>query len=282
MCFAKGTYIFEQASSPSLDTSVTIDGRSVLTQHDFPTEISRPIVLDGCVTVRVELRNPLHFHSISFHWGVREAAKAEACDNASFPMTHWNACMFHGRNREEMLERGTWSKLEVPKGRPGGNHGSFDWYSIEARRKVCFEPGSYIFHAKTDETLEVRVREARVLQTSTDRLPPTLESEVVKLAGCQEVTVVHAYRYDTSVLDLAWAKVGSTVDRRWAVERACAFRCREGTTCTKGENLVPPRRGEHICVPTSRPGYEGEYCDAKHPCGPRSGICTVVHGCYQL
>lgn len=283
MCLPKGRHVFEFLSSPSLDTTITYAGKTIVRQKDFPSEISRPIETDGsCVPVVIELANPLHFPNIVVELRVRESPIVAACDTSAFPKGKWSVCLFHGRNREDLFASETWPKLEVPKGRFPGRSDFYYWDAIEARTTACFAKGTYVFHTTSDDTLALSVDGRTVLDVPSNRRFPKADSPPTRLAGCVPVTVVHSYRYDHSELSLAWATVGSAEEKLWARERACEFECDEQSVCTQGDKLFHPRPGKHVCVPTTRLGREMDYCDPKHPCAPGQGICTPNHGCYQL
>lgn len=278
LCVPKGRYVFEERSSPSLDLDLDVGGRRVITQRDFPTEISRPLALDGCVTVHAALRNPLHFAGISFRLRLRPAApEIPACED-TYPKASWNACLYAGRNQEELIGREAWSKLAVPGDQKPGDNGQFDWMSIVARRTICFAPGDYIFHSRSDDTLRVFVGDAPVIDAPPTRRLPVMESRPTALRGCAPVRVVHSYRFGLSTLDLAWAKVGSPQDRAWSAERACGFNCDDESRCTSGDKLAPEVKGRHLCVPFHRRSREGEYCDRQHPCEGSMCIRATCRG----
>ena len=266
VCLPRGRYIFEESSSPSLDMVLLVDGREVIRQHDFPTELSRPLVVDGCVAVRADLRNPLRFRGISFRVRVRPAApELPACED-TYPRGQWHACLYAGRNQEEHLGVEAWPALAVPKDQRPGVNGQFDWMSIVARQTVCFAKGNYVFHSTSSDTLRVFVGDALVIDAPSTRSTPVMESRPTRLSGCLPVRVEHTYRFGLSTLELAWATVGSAEDRAWSVERACGFACDETSRCTRGDTLAPEVKGRHLCVPFERPSRDGEYCDARHPC----------------
>lgn len=277
LCVAKGRYVFEEYSSPSLDMVLRVDDKVVLEQHDFPTEISRPLALDGCVTVRAELRNPLRFQNISFRVRVRAAAPEIAACEDTYPRGQWHACLYAGRKQEEHLGVEAWPQLAVPKDQRPGENGQFDWMSIVARQTICFPRGRYRFHSSSNDTLRVFVGDALVIDAPSTRRFPVMESDPTPLSGCLPVRVEHSYRFGLSTLELAWATVGSAQDRAWSVERACGFECEETTRCTRGDTLGPAVKGRHLCVPFGRPSREGEYCDQDHPC---AGALCVRSFCY--
>jgi hypothetical protein len=266
LCLPSGRYVFEEISSPSLDLDLTVDGNRVLTQRDFPTEISQPVAIDGCVKVHAELRNPLGFPAISFRVRVRPAAPALPPCEASFPKGTWNACRYVGRNQEELIARETWTKLAVPSDEKEGVDGQFDWRSVVARTTACFPKGAYVFHSTSDDTLRVYVGDAVVIDAPSTRRFPVMESKPTPLEGCLPIRVVHSYRFGDSTLELAWATVGSAQDRAWSVERACGFECPEQSRCTDGNNLAPEVKATHLCVPFGRKSHLMEYCDQAHPC----------------
>ena len=169
-------------------------------------------------------------------------------------------------------------KLESPKGQAPGRLGQFDWYSLEARKTVCFDKGAYIFHSKSDESVHVRSGQQVVLDARHAPESHVAESAQVQLGGCTTVTVTHAYRYEHSLLNLAWAKVGSAQDRAWAIDRACGFSCDEMSTCILSKTPSATGTLDHLCMPTQRLSHLGEYCDDKHRC--QNAFC-VRNRCWE-
>lgn len=280
LCLPKGRYVLDLATSPSLHTDVTVDGALVMKQRDFPSEISPPLAFDGCKTVRVHLQTPFVWRQASVSLVVRPAVDAEPCDTHAFPKDAWNMCMFHGRNQEEPIGNARQAKLESPKNQAPGRLGDFDWYSVEARRTVCFDRGDYVFHGKLGESLRVDVGERTVLDGADSYAIHVAESKPTPLSGCVPITVKHAYRYGHSVLELAWARAGSALDRAWAIERACSFSCDGESVCTSTTSLRLEGSASHVCVPTKRLSHLGEYCDDKHRCDRASGFC-VRNRCFE-
>ncbi|MFO0663983.1 MAG: hypothetical protein U0174_08530 [Polyangiaceae bacterium] len=281
LCLPKGEYVFDLLAAPSWHSDITVDGEPVITQRDYPTELSKPIAFgERCRTVRAHLENPLSWKELMLSLVVRKAASAPPCDAGSFPTKQWNLCLFHGRSREEPIGTMLSDKLEVPANQAPGKHDSFDWYALEARKTVCFSKGTYIVHSDSDETLNVRVGEQVVLDAVTTGFLYVKESERVNLDGCAKVTVIHTYRYAHSRLKLGWAKVGSPEERGWAADRACGFRCDAESVCIPAKALASPHVTEATCVPTKRRGHFGEYCDDKHRCSLQAPLC-VRNRCYE-
>ena len=281
ICLPKGRYIFELSSQPTEDIVMDVNGKPVIDQSDYPTEISKPTEVEGCAKVEVRFKNPLHFPRVSFQVTVRPTVEVQPpCDEALFPKGSWNACLYQGHNQAELLGRETWTKLVVPKQKEGPN-GQFDWMSIVARTTVCFPKGNYRFHSTSDDSLKVYVGETLAIDAPPTRRFPVMESKVMPLEGCKPLRVVHTYRNGMSTLELAWAKVGSAIDKGWGVERACDFKCIDQTRCVDGNTLPAESeevKGKHVCVPFGRASHLGEYCDANHKC--TQSFCVHSH-CWE-
>lgn len=279
LCLPKGRYVFDFSSSPTLHSDIEVDGQHVITQRGYPSELSKPIAFDGtCKTVRVLLSTPHPWHRASVSMVTRPAVDAPPCDVTTFPRDAWSVCLFHGRNQEEPIGSLRSAKLESPRNQAPGRLGQFDWYSLQGRKTVCFDQGTYVVHSKSDESMHVRIGERVVLEGREAPQSHVTESPPVVLAGCMPVTVTHAYRHDLSVLNLAWAKVGTAQERAWAVERACGFSCDDKSICILSKTPSAAGTIDHLCMPTQRLSRIGEYCDEKHRC--QNAFC-IRNRCWE-
>jgi hypothetical protein len=223
VCPPAGRYLIDYYTSPTLGGEVTLDGRLILRQREFPSELSRPLTFTGaCQTMQVTL-TPGTWRRYHVSVWLRPASDAPTCDASQAPSAAWHICSFRGRNQEEPIGATRSADLAAPRDVPAGRLDSFDWLSLVARRTVCFPRGKYRFHSESDDTLRVEVGAAVVIDAPATRNQPTFESSPVELSGCLPMVVTHTYRWNHSVLSLAWAKVGSAQDREWSVERACVL-----------------------------------------------------------
>jgi len=287
LCLPKGRYVIEAESSEHAE--VTLDGHSVIaprielarTIEGQPIELSRPIAIDDCVALRVEMPGRGCFPKSRIRVTIREARKTPPCDERSYPTGNWNVCIFAGRRQEELLETATWKEFQSPWPANRGPEAWEDNFSVEARTTACFD-GKFVFHSRGPaERLQLFIDD-----TLAD------DSNPKKLEGCHQLRATYSARDHNTTFEQRWAKVGSAVEKQWALEAlACDPPCAAGAECVAAAPFGVERKGARICLPRGRPGDLGEACSPSQRCRPRQelqccrppscggnapGVCTYI------
>lgn len=289
LCLPKGKYVFESTSSDHVD--VKVDGASVIaprmelsrTIGNEPHELSRPVLVDGCVLVEADMPNRGCFPSSRLDVSVRPALDVGRCDSNLAPKGEWNVCVFAGRNREELLSRETWKELESPW-KPGeGPKGWEDTFSVVAKTTSCFEPGRYVMHVRVAPGRMKVVMGEQVLfdpSTAVRGQRRVLDSDPMELSGCHEMRAGYVAMDRETHFEVRFAKVGSPEQRKWAEEaRACDPPCRSDARCVDGKSFGVEQKDARVCQPTKGRAALGEACDPAHPCTGGESYCCRGRDC---
>lgn len=289
LCLSKGKYVFESRSSDHVD--VKVDGASVIaprvelarTLGNEPHELSRPLLVDGCVLVEADMPNRGCFPSSRLDVRVRPALEVGTCDFSLAPKGEWHACVFAGRNREELLSRETWKELVSPWKLGEGPKGWEETFSVVAKTTACFEPGRYVMHVQVAPgRMKVVMDERALFEPSTELRGQrhVVDSDPMELSGCHALKAAYVALDRDTRFEVRFAKVGSPEQRTWAEEaRACDPPCRADARCVDGKPFGVERKDARVCQPTKGRASLGEACDPARPCSEPEVTCCRDRDC---
>lgn len=185
------------------------------------------------------------------------------CDVGDFPSGTWNACVFQGRqgsNGGTFVQSQRWPAMFDYNWASGGPFGQNDNFSIELRGTFDFQPGEYIFHAISDDGVQIDVNIDGTLEINdwNDHAARQVDSPRMRLAGPVRIAVRYYENAGEARLRVWWERVSASAPM--SPTPSCECRTGVDNFCLYGPNIpgCPMTQPGGYCDPNG----DGSFADA--------------------